>query len=570
MPLERKPLKPQQAQLTTLPKLSAELPFFNLTYRRKDIPKIIEFSGRDAQGRPLRWEVHQDATKKIGPPGVEAHQVWIMLVRPAVDKCRDENGRLPDVVPLGGVRECLRKIGWTVGGRQAQELLKALTQIAFAGCIADLWLPTGKCNASGKETYLQIKGRFSKLSVYAIGEHHLTESDLAAKEFEFELEDTIYIKLDPLEIKLQEAQERRIYDNEYMFSVSPIGRRWYELMAAKFFGVLKNEAAYCEIRYSWYVNHHHTLKKCDERRRVIEQMNRVAKDHLASGYIDKIEYRAVKKAGEETDYIIRYYPGVAAIASTKRIHDHLNPGAKQIMSGDGDNAPESASDTKENKAGEEERRDHQADPENNFEFLFNQLILREIEAPRARKLLTEELAPDQPIMAQLEYLDEKVARGGKSFRNPSGYYITQLCENVAVPADFETSYERRAREAVEQQEKTVQENKELQDQLLALAYAEYTEQTGRAFIMEALSETERLELFETAQAELVEAYPDSAKWLKKMSPERRAEEIENGSIFKHALEIIKPRLTLQTFAEFADNFDSAQAMINLASRFADK
>ncbi len=168
-------LTSEQHHLTFVPKQAVELPFFNLTLRRKDIPKVIKYSGLDSEGRPIRWDVYQDTSKEIGPPGVEAHQVWFLLIKPAMDVTKRGDGTISEIVPLGGIRECLRKVGWSEGGRQARELIKALTQISFAGCIADLWLPTGDKDGDGKQKYLQVKGRFSRLSVYAIGEHHLTD-----------------------------------------------------------------------------------------------------------------------------------------------------------------------------------------------------------------------------------------------------------------------------------------------------------------------------------------------------------------------------------------------------------
>lgn len=323
MAVELIPLKPEQHTLTFVPKLVTELPFFNLTSKKKDIPKVIKYQGLDSAGHPMRWEVYQDRSKEIGAPAVEAHEVWYLLVKPSIDASRSPDGRIPEIIPLGGMRECLRKVGWTIGGHQAHELIKALTQISFAGCVADLWLPTGEQDEQGKERFLQIKGRFSRMSIYAIGEHHLTEEELAQKQFEFDLEDILYIRLDPLEAKLQQLQDQRVFDNQYLFSVNPAGRRWYELMAAKIFGVVKNKGQFCEIRYSWYVNHHHTLKRQYERFRVVEQMNRVAKDHLESGYIKKIEYRAIKEPDQEVDYIIRYYPGEGAKESIARIQGHL-------------------------------------------------------------------------------------------------------------------------------------------------------------------------------------------------------------------------------------------------------
>jgi hypothetical protein len=323
MSFELIPLKPEQHTVTFVPRLTLELPFFNLTVRHKNIPKVIKYEGRDEAGRPIRWEVYQDTSEEIGAPAVEAHEVWYLLVKPSIDASRRPDGSIPEIIPLGGIRECLRKVGWTAGGHQARELLKVLTQISFAGCVADLWVPTGEQDQEGKTRFLQIKGRFSRMSVYAIGEHHLTEEELTQRKFDFELADVVYIRLDPLEAKLQQMQDRRILDNQYLFSVSPIARRWYELMAAKIFGVVSNNGQFCEIRYSWYLKHHHTLKRYSERFRVVQQMKRVVSDHMESGYLSKVEYRAVKEPDQEIDFIIRYYPGTGAKESNTRIQTYI-------------------------------------------------------------------------------------------------------------------------------------------------------------------------------------------------------------------------------------------------------
>jgi hypothetical protein len=72
------------------------------------------------------------------------------------------------------------------------------------------------------------------------------------------------------------------------------------------------------------VQHHHTLKRFYERRRVVEQMNRLVKDHLETHYLRSVEYRAVKEPDKEIDYVIRYYPGEGAGESIARIQGHLH------------------------------------------------------------------------------------------------------------------------------------------------------------------------------------------------------------------------------------------------------
>lgn len=324
MSAELIPLKPDQHAITFVPRRTAELPFFNLTNFKRNLPSTIKFEGLDEAGHPINWEVYANTSKEIGAPGVEAHRVWYLLVKPAIDEARQPGGRIPEVIPLGRVRECLRRSGFTAGGHQEGKLIKALNQIGAAWCVADLWIPSREIDEEGRQKFLQVKGRFSRMSVYAIGEHHLTEGELKKIAFSFDPDDIIYIKLDPLEARLQEAQDQRVYDNEYWFSVDPAGRRWYELLAPKIFGTVKNKAPFFEIRYSWYVKHHHTLKQYYERRRVVEQMNIIAKDHLDNGYISKVEYRKVKEPDQELDFIIRYYPGEGAKESIARIQGHIH------------------------------------------------------------------------------------------------------------------------------------------------------------------------------------------------------------------------------------------------------
>lgn len=326
MAVELIPLKPDQHKVTFVPKTTTDLPFFNLTYRRKDIPKAVKYEGIDPAGHPISWQVFHNTNEEVGPAGVEAHEVWYLLIKPSIDSQRKSDGTIPSIIPLGGMRHCLRMTGWSEGGHQARELIKCLTQISFAGCVADLWFPTGEIDDEGKEKFLQIKSRFSRMSVYAIGEHHLTEDELKDQQFEFDLEDQLYIRLDPIEVQIQQlqAQQHRLIDNEYMFSVKPIARRWYELLAGKIYGTLKYKAPFFEIRYSWYIKHHHTLKKFNNLKRVTAQMNRVVQDHLDSGFVTRVEYRKVKEPDQELDFSIRYFIGKTAKESINRIQGHIS------------------------------------------------------------------------------------------------------------------------------------------------------------------------------------------------------------------------------------------------------
>jgi hypothetical protein len=325
MATELIPLKQGQHVVTYVPKVTTDLPFFNLTQRKKGISNKIKFEGKDGFGNPVNWEVRHNTDDDIGYAGVLAHEVWYLVIKPAIDAARRETGRTPSIVPLGGIRECLRMVGWTEGGHQANDFIQALTQISFAGVIADLWFPTGETDGAGKPKFQQIKGRFSRMSVYAIGEKHLTEDEVKTAAFEFELEDTVYIKLDPFEARLQEAQadSQKLIDNEYMFSVKPVARRWYELMAGKVFGTVQYKKSYFKVRYSDYLKHHHTLKRFYTFKAVNRQIRQIIKDHVETGFITKFETKKIKEPNKELDFEIKFYVGQEAKNSISRIKSYL-------------------------------------------------------------------------------------------------------------------------------------------------------------------------------------------------------------------------------------------------------
>lgn len=328
------PLTAEQHPVTSLPKRTTELPFFYLTKKKELLQKNINYEGVDEAGRPIRWTVRPNRDPEIGAPSIDAHEIWVRLIIPTMEHYRTAADKIPEILPLGGVRKSLRMLGWGVGGHQARRLLRGLNQIGSAWCEADFFLPI--LDAVGQVKLVPIKGKFSRLSIYAIGEKHVTDEEVAAGkfDFDFDLDATIYLQLHNLERAIQESQERRYIDNQYMFSVEPTGRRWLEIMAAKIFGVVKNNGTHCEVRYSWYVKQHHTLKRHNSRKRVTDQMNHVAEDHILSGYILKPEYRAVKEPDQEIDFIIRYTPGPMAHQSTSRIRSNLKSPATQLPAGD--------------------------------------------------------------------------------------------------------------------------------------------------------------------------------------------------------------------------------------------
>jgi hypothetical protein len=497
MPAELVPLKAGQHAVILVPKATTDLPFFYFTKQKARLNQDINYQGVDFQGRPMRWQVFPNSNPSIGAPGIDAHEAWMRLVKPTFDQYSAQGMPL-DILPLGRVRESLRKVGWGEGGWEARRLLRALHQIGAASCVADLWIPTAMVDEKGEATFQHINATFSKLTLYAIGSKHLTEEQLhdGQFDFDFDLEDTLYVQLNPVEIQIQKNQPQRLIDTKYLFSVKPTARRWYELVAPKIFGVVKNEGKYCEIRYSWYIKHHHTLKRYYERYRVVFQMNRLIRDHIDRGYVSKVEYRAVKESGQELDWIIRYYPGEGARISIHRIlsHQYNKPDPPN------EHKPTLKSLAKENQ------KEPILSEQGIDQVLFAELVKRGVSNIQSRTLLRG-LGQDQQTLDQIEWGDQLIAQSppGK-FYNPSGLYIHLIKENVIPPSTFESSRKRKLRLQIQQ----ARQDEQQEQARLQLAYEEYKKREIDDYI--AAHNDEYHQYVETKKQELLARYKSLSLW----------------------------------------------------------
>jgi hypothetical protein len=86
--------------------------------------------------------------------------------------------------------------------------------------------------------------------------------------------------------------------------------------------------------------------------------------------------------------------------------------------------------------------------------ILSALVQRAVREDRARKLLFD-LPDDQPAMDQIEWGDAEITRKQRTtdpVANPPGFYIYLLKTNYPVPANFESSSKRRAREESKKKE----------------------------------------------------------------------------------------------------------------------
>jgi hypothetical protein len=307
-----------EMQVTLSPVGVSEYPFFCLSRKPAHLKRNIEWRGADGEGRQLVWKVKPNSD---GLPGEAAWEIWLTIIQPLLHAHQPLKHGLP--IPLGGVRHCLRVLGWTISGANAKVLTKALSQITGATVEFDLWLPLPKPGPEG-ENFRRVRARGPRILFYSIGEYQVTDAELQSGElsYEFDLNDVISIRV-ALEADLQQHAQYRPLDQVYARSVAPTARRWYELTAASVYGAVSHPQSpgYFELHYSWYVARHHTLGPQTGLRRVRMQMEKVIRDHLASGYLRKAEYF---ETADGDDVILRYYPGVGAKRSISRTKSLLS------------------------------------------------------------------------------------------------------------------------------------------------------------------------------------------------------------------------------------------------------
>ncbi len=310
-----------ETEVTLSPAGVAEWPFFCLSRMPAHRQRKIECCGTDDAGRPFKWLVTAGSD---GMPGEAAWEIWLTIIQPLLHAHQPlRHGML---IPLGGLRHCLRVLGWTESGPNAEVLIRGIKQIAGASVEFEIWqpLPPAALRVSTDgANYRRVSGKGTRLSSYLIGEYEVTEEELASGEVTraYDLSEVLSIRV-ALEADLQRQVIYRPLDQAYVRAVNPSARRWYELTAASVYGAVSHPRSpgYFEMRYSWYVMRHHTLEPQTGLRRIRMQMEKVTKDHVNSGYLRKIEYG---ETADGHDVIIRYYPGTAARRSISRVKSML-------------------------------------------------------------------------------------------------------------------------------------------------------------------------------------------------------------------------------------------------------
>lgn len=458
------------------------MPFHELT-KKGDVH--IRITRKNELGEvDLLWKVSPNPD--YGTPRQLAYKLDTIVV----NRRLEELGRpLPKIIRLGSLREISKELGRNV---PTNDVKKALLQNASA-------FITAKLSYRGRDgARRRLEAGFTRYAVVFAGEK-LPNGRPA---------DAVFLVLnDPYREVLNNAPFRPL-DHEYMKRLPPASQRFYELLSFQIFAALKNRRSEAKLTYSEYCTFA-PQQRYYQLWEVKQQMSPIHRIHLESGYLKAVRYEATSDAEGAPDWDIFYTPGPKARAEyqafIRRSRAEEQEAELYLEQAPGSGAAEGRPEAPP-----------PAEPQIESPLLA-ELTRRGISATRARKLLAE-LAPNQQVMDQLEWGDFVIAQNPSGFRNPPGFYISLVRDNVIPPDSFENSRRRQERE----QRERARQQWLFEEQRLRFEYEQYLLEEKDRYIREHLSQEHYQELLEAKRKRFKRQYPHL--------PEQTLTEMAHGAI----------------------------------------
>jgi hypothetical protein len=426
----------------------SKLPVHNLAKKGKVDIRILK---RSVSGNlQLRWEVSYN--DRYGQARQLAYKLDTLIVNRRLD---DQIRPLPLVIRVGSLKEICRELGLGESGKNTSDVRLAFMQNASAFINAHLTYRS----ADGAEK--RLEAGFSRYGVVFTGEK-LPDGRQA---------DAVYITLNQPYWEVLNTAPMRPLNYDYLRQLTPGAQRFYEVVSYRIFATLRNNRTHARMLYSDYCAFSAQQRYFDyEHFRV--QMYKIHKPHIDSGYLRVVGVEPTVDVEGNRDWMMIYLPGPKAKAEYSTFSKRS--GAEQNNL-DADAAIEEASSAGTSGKSQE------ADPS---DALLGELTARGITKRRALKLLRQ-VSADQPVLDQLEWGDHliRTSSPGK-FRNPAGFYLSLVEENIVPPAAFNTT-RKRSLHAVENAER---DRELIERQRVELLYEEYIERELDAAVASLSSE----------------------------------------------------------------------------------
>jgi len=442
----------------------SKLPIHNLAKKGK---VDIRITKRDANGLlNLKWEVsHSD---RYGQPRQLAYKIDTLLINRRID---GEPKPIPKLIRLGTLSQMCKELGVPASGKNTNDLRKAIHQNAGAYITAKLNYRA----TDGGERHLEAG--FTRYSVIFTGES-LPDGRKA---------DAVYIILnDPYRDVLNNAPVRPL-NYDYLKELRPAAQRFYEIISYRIFAALKHSRTVAKLSYNDYCTYSAQQRYYDQEHFRI-QMYKVHKDHLTSGYLKSVEYEIAVDGEGKPDWIMSYVPGPKA-----RAEFHAFTRKHRALENDFEEAEEAG--------GVQPAADAVAAPATAQSAILAEFTKRGVSPRQARKLLGS-VAEGQHVVDQLEWGDELIHQAPGSFRNPPGFYVSIVRDNIPPPAVFESSRMRK----LHAEARAVSQESVVERQGRELAYDEYRSVEIDRYILRTCSEQDLERAIEAKKGEFAKQY----------------------------------------------------------------
>lgn len=374
-------------QATRVETALSRFPIHNLT---KSEQIEIRISKRVEGGKDIHWSV--SPSRDFGEPRQLAYKIDTLVVNRRIDEAARP---IPRIIRLGSLREICSELGLSTGKSSADVKL-ALQQNASAFITA-------------KVAYRAINGveqRFqASFTRYTLRFYGQTLPDGRRA-------DAVYIIFNDEYLALLNNVQFRPLDYAYLTKLTPSAQRFYEIVSYRMFAALAQGRPQARLLYSDYCTAAPQLRYL-ETPKVQKQMYKIHRPHVQSRYIESVKYRATTDEDGKADWEILYEPGIkaraefAAFAKSRRGEKTSSVAVPSLL-------PPSLSIQQTEKG-----------------TIFSELEARGISRKKVKELLCTR-TDEERVRAQILWADSIVAQRGTSLRNPPGFYIHVL-ENEIVP-----------------------------------------------------------------------------------------------------------------------------------------
>jgi hypothetical protein len=269
-------------------------------------PLEIQFTKTDQRGKVTTiWKV--SPSRDYGEPGILAYRIDTLIINRLIDQSRPD---VPEVIRLGSLRDICQQLGITEG-KNTKLIKDALYQNAFAGITAKL-----EYNGRDKQRRTFEFGS-TRYSVVFTGER-LPDGKRA---------DAVYVILNTLFRELLRYANTRPLDYNYLRSLKPSTQRLYELISPQVFAAIKRGNGRAKYYYSDFCKYA-PLTRFFDWNQVRPQMHRIHKEHLASGYINKVDFEKTRDEQGHLDWVMLYTPGKRAQAEFEAFNKDRDDGTR--------------------------------------------------------------------------------------------------------------------------------------------------------------------------------------------------------------------------------------------------